>query len=87
MDVAVTELRSNLRQWLAAAKGGDEVVITERGLPVARLVPVESRPTLARLTEEGIVAPPRSSRRPRAAGVRRPKVGVSLSDVVSDQRR
>ncbi|MBX3313700.1 MAG: type II toxin-antitoxin system prevent-host-death family antitoxin [Actinobacteria bacterium] len=83
----MTELRTNLRLWLATAKGGDEVVITERGLPVARLVPIESSSTLARLTEDGTIAPARSARRPRAASVRRPKVGTSLSDTVSQQRR
>jgi prevent-host-death family protein len=37
----VAELEANLSRYLAHAKGGHEVVITERGLPVAKLVPLE----------------------------------------------
>ena len=69
------------------AKDGDEVVITERGLPVARLVPIESSSTIARLTESGVIAAPNVNERPLASAVRRPRVDRSLSDVVSDQRR
>ena len=87
MDVAVTELRSNLRRWLSKAKHGDEVVITERGVPVARLVPIESASTIARLTEAGVIAAPKSSERPRASAIRRPRVDEPLSDLVSEQRR
>ncbi|MDD9370486.1 MAG: type II toxin-antitoxin system prevent-host-death family antitoxin [Acidimicrobiales bacterium] len=87
MDVAVTELRSNLRRWLSKAKDGDDVVITERGLPVARLVPIESASTIARLTEAGIIGAPKTSKRPRASAVRRPRVDHPLSDLVSEQRR
>jgi len=36
MEVGVRELRTNLSQWIARAKRGQEVVITERGKPVAR---------------------------------------------------
>ena len=37
MDVAITELRANLSLWLDEARSGHEVVITDRGVPVARL--------------------------------------------------
>ena len=37
---AVSELKASLSQFLAYVKAGDEVVVTERGRPVARLVPV-----------------------------------------------
>jgi len=37
---AVSELKASLSQFLAHVKAGDEVVVTERGRPVARLVPV-----------------------------------------------
>jgi prevent-host-death family protein len=87
MDVAVTELRANLRRWLSRAKDGDEVVITERGLPVARLVPIASASTIARLTEAGMIAAPKTRERPRAGAVRRPPVDRPLSDLVSEQRR
>ena len=38
MDVAISELRAHLSEWIDRASRGDEVVITDRGLPVARLL-------------------------------------------------
>lgn len=38
--VAVSELKASLSRFLAAVKGGEEVVVTDRGKPVAKLVPV-----------------------------------------------
>jgi prevent-host-death family protein len=37
---AVAELKASLSKYLAQVKGGGEVLITERGKPVAKLVPV-----------------------------------------------
>ncbi len=55
MDVGVRELRDGLRRWLDAVKRGEEVTITERGMPIARLIGVSSPPSLERLIAEGIV--------------------------------
>jgi prevent-host-death family protein len=87
MDVAVTDLRANLSEWLARARGGDEVVITERGVPVARLLGLATTATLERLTADGVIARPAASHRPRAAGRTRPRPRRPLSDIVSEQRR
>jgi prevent-host-death family protein len=38
MDVPVTELRAHLSEWLDRVRSGDEVVVTDRGIPVARLL-------------------------------------------------
>ena len=37
----VAELKANLSQYLDRVRQGGEVVITDRGAPVARLVPLE----------------------------------------------
>lgn len=37
--VSITTLKSRLSQYLAIVKEGGEVLITERGRPIARLVP------------------------------------------------
>ncbi|MEW6490721.1 MAG: type II toxin-antitoxin system prevent-host-death family antitoxin [Thermodesulfobacteriota bacterium] len=37
---AVSELKASLSEFLARVKAGEEVVVTERGRPVARLVPL-----------------------------------------------
>jgi prevent-host-death family protein len=36
----VAELKASLSSYLAKVKAGEEVIITERGRPVARLVPL-----------------------------------------------
>ena len=38
--VAVSELKASLSRYLAGVKVGEEVIITERGKPVARLTPI-----------------------------------------------
>ena len=37
---AVTKLRASLCKYLARVKAGEEVLITERGKPVAKLIPL-----------------------------------------------
>jgi prevent-host-death family protein len=86
VDVAVTELRARLSDWLERARAGQDVIITDRGIPVARLVGLDSAATLERLTAEGVIGKP-AARRPVAAPRSRPRHKRSLSDTVSDQRR
>ena len=87
MDVAISTLRAELASWVERARSGEEVVITERGTPVARLVAVDSAPLLARLIESGVVSRPRSTTRPTARGAERVRARGSVTDLVSDQRR
>ncbi|MBI3829040.1 MAG: type II toxin-antitoxin system prevent-host-death family antitoxin [Planctomycetes bacterium] len=42
--VSVREARSNLRELIAKAGSGEEVVLTRRGKEVARIVPPRRRP-------------------------------------------
>ena len=87
MDVAITELRANLSLWLDQARSGHEVVITDRGVPVARLLGLNATATLERLTAEGVISRPESSPRPTAAGGIRPRPRRPLSDRVGEDRR
>ena len=87
MDVAVTELRAHLSDWLARAREGKEVVITERGVPVARLLGLDATAALERLTEQGVIAAPSRIGRPAAAEHARPRSRRSVSDLISEQRR
>jgi prevent-host-death family protein len=86
MDVAVTELRAHLSKWLERARAGNEVVITDRGVPVARLLGLTTTATLERLAAEGVIGQA-AGRRPVASGRARPRPRRPLSDIVSDQRR
>ena len=39
----VAELKAQLSRYLARVKAGEEIIVTERNVPVARLVPVGER--------------------------------------------
>lgn len=86
MEVGVRELRDNLSKWIGRAKRGQNILITERGKPVARLTRVEESPALERLIAKGIVTPARHSK----TKIRRGdliKTKGSISDLVKEQRR
>jgi prevent-host-death family protein len=87
MDVTVTDLRAHLSAWLEHARGGEDVVITDRGVPVARLTGLAATATLDRLAADGVISQPAVAQRPRAAGQPRPRPRRPLSEIVSDQRR
>lgn len=62
--VSISELKAKLSQHLAAVKAGEELIVTERGRPVARIGPVGGEPRqdarLAQLIRAGQVRPPRT---------------------------
>jgi prevent-host-death family protein len=82
----VTELRAHLSDWLDRARAGAEVVITDRGIPVARLTALDSTDTLERLTAEGVIGKA-TVQRPVASGRSGLRPRRPVSDRVSDQRR
>jgi len=87
MDVAVSELRAHLSEWLYRVREGDEVVITDRGVPIARLLGLTATATLERLAADGVIARAATPRRPKAVGQARPRPRRPVADLVGDQRR
>ncbi len=87
VDVAVTELRARLSHWLDRARNGDEVVVTDRGVPVARILGIDGATTIESLQQQGIVARPTRQDRPKATGRPLPRSRRPVSDLVSEQRR
>ena len=87
MDVAVTELRAHLGKWIDAARDGNDIIITDRGTPVARIVALDSSPVIERLTAQGIISRPTRSTRPVAGHRQRPTPKRPVADIVSEQRR
>ena len=87
MDVAISELRSNLRAWVDRARAGERVVVTERGVPVARIVAVDAEGLLERLAREGVLTRAPSAKRPRASERRPVTSKGSVSDLVGELRR
>jgi prevent-host-death family protein len=55
----VSRVKASLSEYIRRAKAGEEVIITERGRPVARLVPFRGGDTLGdglvELAKEGVV--------------------------------
>jgi prevent-host-death family protein len=84
--VGVRELRDHLSRWLDAVQEGSELVVTERGRPVARIVPVTGRSRLDALIEAGVVRP---ALEPAESAFARPPIPVkgSVVDVLLEQRR
>jgi prevent-host-death family protein len=86
MEVAITEFRAALRAYVDRARRGEDVVLTERGVPVARLVAVDAAPLLEQMEREGALSPaPQMSA--RATGRRRARATGSVSDLASELRR
>jgi prevent-host-death family protein len=86
MEVGIRDFRSQLSRWIEVVKGGSDVLITDRGRPVARLIPATSSRPLDRLIALGLVQPPSAPRRPIDRQRRVPVKG-SVSELVADQRR
>ncbi len=56
---AVSELKARLSEYLNRVKSGEEVLITDRGNPVARLLPISRgravRETMATMEKRGLI--------------------------------
>ena len=86
MEIGIAALRADLKRWINKARTGEEVIVTDRGVAVARLVGVDATPILERLEQEGVLHLPRTSMRPKATGTARIPTSLSVSDLVSEQR-
>ena len=54
MEIGVREFRKNLSSYLKQVRGGAMLLITERGEPVARLMPPAGELPLSRLIDAGV---------------------------------
>jgi len=86
MDVAISTLRAELATWIERARA-EEVIVTDRGTPVARLLSVDTAPLLDQLTQRGVLSKPRRSGRPTASGAPRVHASGPATELVSEQRR
>jgi prevent-host-death family protein len=86
IEVGVRELRDHLSRWLEQAKDGRELVITERGRPIARITGAAGGSKLAALIADGVVTPASAPARP-AEAYPRPRPSRDVADLVAEQRR
>jgi prevent-host-death family protein len=83
-EVGVRELHDRLSEHLERVERGDEVLVTRRGRPIARLSAVENEDPLEDLVRRGLVTLPARARSSRRARV---KARGPVSDLVAEQRR
>ncbi len=56
MQVGVRTLKAHLSEYLTRVRAGEEVIVTDRGLPVARITPLPSQRPLPKKLQELIAA-------------------------------
>ena len=84
MEVGVRELRNNLSRYLERVQAGEEVIVTERGRAIARVLPLSHERTIDRLIAQGLVTP---APQPKRQSSRPVKTAGTVSDLVAEQRR
>lgn len=85
-EVGIRELKNGLSSFIDRVRSGEELIVTDRGRPVARLTPIDAtQDRLADLIAAGIVRSP--TNRERHVPPRRVKAGAEVSDLATEQRR
>lgn len=84
MEVGVRDLRNNLSRHLDQVRHGEEIVVTDHGRAIARVMPMSGERTIDRLIREGRVKPAKNPNRSRPKPL---KAKGSVSDLVAEQRR
>lgn len=73
MEVSVSKLRAELKDCIEAARSGEDVVVTDRGVPVARLTGIGAADLITRLQNEGLITSPEGERPPAQRPERDPR--------------
>jgi prevent-host-death family protein len=81
----IRELRDHLSQYLDRVRAGEELIVTDRGAAVARVVPMGQPRPFDRLVREGLIEPAPEGARRRPP--RRERTRGSVSELVAGQRR
>lgn len=85
-EVGIRELKNSLSKYIDRVRAGEEVIVTDRGRPVARLSAMDAADDrLADLVAAGVVRAPVSAK--RHVPVHRIKAKAPVSDLVREQRR
>ncbi|MBW3575967.1 MAG: type II toxin-antitoxin system prevent-host-death family antitoxin [Actinobacteria bacterium] len=83
-EVGIRELRDHLSKYLERVQGGDELVVTDRGRAIARVLPMSGERTIDRLVREGKVTPAKTRKRSLPTPI---ESKGTVSDLVAEQRR
>ncbi len=83
MNVGVKELKAHLSEFLSRVEAGEDVVVTDRGRPVARIVAYAPGTTVDRGVDEGWIDPPR---RRQLAPARRARSAFTVAEALDEDR-
>jgi prevent-host-death family protein len=84
VEVGIRQLRADLSRFVKRVQSGEELVVTDHGTPVARLVPMSGERKIDRLIREGLVT---AAPRPWRGKLPKPIEGAGpLSDLVLEDR-
>ena len=83
MSVGIRELKAKLSEYVNRAANGEQIVVTDRGRPVARLVGLGEASTIERGIEEGWITPASRTRLPWVQRFRAPR---NTADVLDEDR-
>src|SRR5271167_737539 len=90
---SITETKNNLSALIDGLKGGEPVLIVDRGRPVARLEPVAGREEggengrLSRLIRDGVLRPRRAGPPAALFNASPPRAMASAVELLIDDRR
>lgn len=85
-SIGIRELRQNASRYLRQVERGETLEVTDRGRPVARLVPIPEESTFDRLVAEGRITPARGDLLDLGPPLK-PKPGVPLPSEVLERMR
>lgn len=84
-QVGIRQLRDHLSQWIDEVQQGDEVLVTERGRPVARIIKASGGSSMDELIAAGVVTTPQAPLVPASFG--RVRTDGDVMEFVFQQRR
>lgn len=83
MAVGVRERKAKLSEVLARARAGEEIIVTDRNRPIARLGPYVAQSDVERGIAEGWIEAPRRTRLP---DVQSSQAELSTGEVLDEDR-
>ena len=84
-EIGIRALKQNASRVVADAAAGEEIVITDRGRPVARLTPIPTS-RLQYLIDAGLARPARTDIRTLPAPARGADLSGALDEMREDER-
>ena len=83
MDVGIRDLKAHLSEFVGRAASGENIVVTDRGRPVAQLTPIPTSSAIDRGIAEGWIEP---ARRTGFEPFQPIRAARSSSDVLDEDR-